>query len=708
MATAIATTMGVSGQGAKSSKQTPGIPHPDRLQTVKQAASDRWLEILARLGGIEPELLDGRHHPCPKCGGTDRFRIIDAQAGALFCNQCFDRGNGDGIAALQWLCGWDFTTTLDALADYLGVGTNGHVKHANGKPESVRTYDYRDESGELVFQVVRFEPKDFRQRRPKDGGGWEWKVKGLPKLVYRLPDLLAAGPEEWIFIPEGEKDVDNLCRIGLTATTNAMGAKSWKSEHAEYLIGRRICALRDNDDDGRYHAEQVARSLTGKATEIKVLELPGLPEKGDVSDWLAAGGTADELVRMADEAPEWTPKAAEQRQSTISGPPPEYDIPPVQDDTPPAEDRPQKKQIEYRTLTCAELVAAKFDLRYVIDNIMAAEQPLLLAGPKKALKTSVLVDLALSITTAGYFLGYFKVNEAMRVGLMTGESGMPTLQETVVRIAHAAGTDPGQVTSLVITDEIPLLNDLRHLDALRGWIKEYELGLVAIDPFYIALDDSVDAASMFAVGKVLRNVTRVCQESGANLLLCHHTKKNVINPNDPPELEDVAWAGSQEWARQWLMVSRREKYEPGTGEHRLWLVSGGSAGHGGCWALDINEGTRATSGGRFWDVQVNGAEEARQAMRDRQQEARDRGKEEAGQRKMDQHRSKIVQAMLKHPDGETPKAIREAAGLNGGDFGKALASLITDGTVTQCAITKGNRRTPYDGYKLAEETPTHE
>jgi hypothetical protein len=368
----------------------------------------------------------------------------------------------------------------------------------------------------------------------------------------------------------------------------------------------------------------------------------------------------------------------------------------------------QAEPVRYKTLTCAELVAAKFELRYVIDNIMAADQPLLLAGSKKTLKTSLLVDLSLSLAMAGSFLGFFRVNEAVRVGLMTGESGMPTLQETVIRIARAAGIDPAQINGLVVTDDIPVLTDLRHLDALGEWVKEHELGLVCVDPFYLALDDSVDAASMFAVGKVLRNVTRVCREAGASLILCHHTRKNVINPNDPPELEDVAWAGSQEWARQWLLLSRREKYMPGTGEHRLWLVSGGSAGHGGCWALDINEGTRATSGGRFWDVQVNGAEEARQAMRDRQQEARDRGKEEAGQKRLDQQRSKIVRAMLRYPAGETSKTIRECAGLSGTDFTHAMASLIDDGTVAACGVMKPNRRTPYDGYRLTDGGTTNE
>ena len=138
--------------------------------TIKRAAAKRWPEILSTLGNCPGELLDGKHHPCPRCGGVDRFRMIHAEAGAVYCNQCFNEKNGDGIAALRWLTGWDFKATLAKVADFLGID-GGYGTRPNGEPQIVATYDYRDEAGELVFQVVRYEPKDFRQRKPKDGGG---------------------------------------------------------------------------------------------------------------------------------------------------------------------------------------------------------------------------------------------------------------------------------------------------------------------------------------------------------------------------------------------------------------------------------------------------------------------------------------------------------------------------------------------------------
>ena len=94
---------------------------------------------------------------------------------------------------------------------------------SNGKSRIVETYDYKDEAGELLSQVVRYDPKDFRQRRPKDGGGWDWSVKGVRVIPYRLPELIAE-PTRPVFVPEGEKDVENLNGIGVLATCNAGGS----------------------------------------------------------------------------------------------------------------------------------------------------------------------------------------------------------------------------------------------------------------------------------------------------------------------------------------------------------------------------------------------------------------------------------------------------------------------------------------------------
>jgi hypothetical protein len=188
---------------------------------------------------------------------------------------------------------------------------------ARTEPRIVKTYDYRDERGVQLFQVVRFEPKDFRQRCPDGNGGWIWSLGDTRRVPYLLPELVkAVAAGETIYIPEGEKDTDNLRAIGLAATTNPGGIKKWRDEYSEYLHGADVVVLPDNHSEGREHGEQVVASLRGLTRRIRVLDIgkhwPDCPEKGDISDWLAAGGSAEKLREVTDALPEWTP--AEQPQ----------------------------------------------------------------------------------------------------------------------------------------------------------------------------------------------------------------------------------------------------------------------------------------------------------------------------------------------------------------------------------------------------------
>lgn len=176
------------------------------------------------------------------------------------------------------------------------------------RPRIVATYDYLDESGKLLFQTVRYEPKDFAQRRPDGKGGWIWNLDGVRRVPYRLPELLQSSKQDWVFIVEGEKDTDRLYALGFTATTCPMGAGKWRSEYNEHLKGRLVAILPDNDPAGKTHAERVANSLFGIAAEIRVVELPALPEKGDVSDWLDAGHHKAELLWLIDQAKSFDPK----------------------------------------------------------------------------------------------------------------------------------------------------------------------------------------------------------------------------------------------------------------------------------------------------------------------------------------------------------------------------------------------------------------
>jgi putative DNA primase/helicase len=177
---------------------------------------------------------------------------------------------------------------------------------SGGQRRVVATYNYCDEAGTVLFQVVRVEPKSFFQQRPDGKRGWSRTVKGVRVVPYRLPELLA-DTESPVVIAEGEKDCDALARLDILATTNSGGASKWKAEHSEFLAGRNVIVLPDNDDAGRKHAEMVAKSLYGIAESVRIVELPGLPIKGDASDWIASGGTKELLEQLADAVPLWAP-----------------------------------------------------------------------------------------------------------------------------------------------------------------------------------------------------------------------------------------------------------------------------------------------------------------------------------------------------------------------------------------------------------------
>lgn len=199
---------------------------------------------------------------------------------------------------------------FDKILTKAGLGPddlrNGH--HTNGhKPAIVATYDYRSADSRLLYQAVRYDtiPKTFKQRQPAGKGGYIWSLTKPPveRVLYRLPELIIADESQPVFVVEGEKDADRLISLGLVATTNVGGAGKWKPEYNQWLTGRDVIILPDNDDAGRDHAQKVKSSLTGYAASVKIVELPGLPQKGDVSDWLNQGHTKEELLELVQQGP---------------------------------------------------------------------------------------------------------------------------------------------------------------------------------------------------------------------------------------------------------------------------------------------------------------------------------------------------------------------------------------------------------------------
>jgi hypothetical protein len=203
------------------------------------------------------------------------------------------------------------------------LGITSPKKSTMGKIESI--FPYTDEKGGTIFEVVRYEGKIFKQRRPNGNGGYIGKTKGLKQVPYKLPELLKSDIEQWVLIPEGEKKVNKLYEIGFTATCNAMGAGKWRENFNPYFKNRKVCILPDNDLPGKKHGENIAENLYPIVKEIRVLNLPGLSEKGDIINWVEAEyqkgldiqKIKDKLINLVNEAEVWTPNKEKESDDTV-------------------------------------------------------------------------------------------------------------------------------------------------------------------------------------------------------------------------------------------------------------------------------------------------------------------------------------------------------------------------------------------------------
>lgn len=422
-----------------------------------------------------------------------------------------------------------------------------------------KTYDYRDGEGNLVMQVCRYDfehegkrDKTFRQRRPDPSarGGWSWKMDGVRFVPYRLAEIREAIDEgSVVFFVEGEKAADALAGLGVPATTNPMGAGKWFPDLVQHFADADVVIIPDRDrqarkgdgslrfhPDGRPvfvgqdHALAVAAELDPVAKRIRILELPGLPDKGDAFDWVEAGGTTDALFDLLPDARPWL----KYRPPIAEGPNPDapfddgtldpYSNPDV-DHLPEQDAGPKPFVSKFNAVPWDRLDDPGPEHEWLIDDWITRGEVVMVAGPSQSGKSFLGLDLALAINRGVDWHG----NHTLRGGVIyqAGEGGKGIRKRLK---AYRLGK------GLHVSDRLPFVllpspvdlyasedqtNDL--IAEIRHWAGTFDvpLELVVIDTLSAATPGA-DENSSKDVGPVLARCQRIARECGCAVMLVHH------------------------------------------------------------------------------------------------------------------------------------------------------------------------------------------
>jgi AAA domain len=464
---------------------------------------------------------------------------IDLRKGTFFDHE-ISKGGGvlELVARETHLVGTERLDWLTAKGFLFETVSSGSAP----RPTIVATYDYCDADRALLFQVCRFEPKDFRQRRPDGAGGWEWSVKGVTQVPYRLPDLMDAG-DRVVFVVEGEKDADRLWRLGVPATCNAGGANKWRPELSDYFHGSDVVVLPDRDAPGQDHAAMVAGALTGIARRVRVLELwrdwPDMPAKGDVSDWLGHGGTAERLYALAADLPAYMPDV-----------------------------EPASVPLIPLLLTAEQFIAGFTPPAYLIDGIMQRGYLYSLTARTHHGKTAVTMYIAQAIARSELMHG--RAVKGGTVLLLAGENP-DDIRARFLVLAETYGFDPAKLKMRFIAGVVNIPQRMAEIWAEAAKIDDLMLVIVDTAAAYFHGDDVNSNSQQGAYARLLRQLT-VLPGKPAVLVNCHPIKnaspENLLPMGGSAFLNEVdgnltLWAnGEKQVSMHWLGKFRGPEFNP--------------------------------------------------------------------------------------------------------------------------------------------------
>ena len=266
---------------------------------------------------------------------------------------------------------------------------------------------------------------------------------------------------------------------------------------------------------------------------------------------------------------------------------------------------------DYRPEASATFFEREDTLRWLAEGVLLEGQATVIGAPKKALLTSLALDLAISLATATPFLNHFTIARAYRVAYMTGKSRTADVRSKATPICEAKGVEPSQC-GIIWQFALPRICCREDLSRLAIGLRADGVQVVFFDPLFLLLRDGaeVSAANVYELGPALEQLIETCLGAGATPILVHHATKNAGKScsDVPLGLEELSFAGVGEVARQWLLINRRREYVYGSGVSHLNLAVGGTAGQSSLWRLAVAEGTPGRDlNGRRWQVVVEAA-----------------------------------------------------------------------------------------------------
>ena len=421
----------------------------------------------------------------------------------------------EGAERLDWLKRHGF------LYETIATG------YQSPRPSIIATYDYLDQNGAMLFQVCRFEPKDFRQRRPDGNGGWVWSVKGLRPVPYRLPQLIE-NDDKVVVIVEGEKDVDRLWKIGMPATCNAGGAGKWPDDLNEFFRGCDVVIIPDRDPQKRHpktkepmfhpdgrpilpgqdHAQMVAKALHEVAVRVRVLELwkhwDAMPLKGDVSDWIANGGTLEALYALIDKTPNWSPTS-----TTLSVP------------------------LLYPFPIEGEAIPRR---KWIVPGLLLRRNVSILVAPPGSGKSLLTLQMGLMMG-AGFAWGGWHPRGQYKTLIINAEDDSDEMRRRLYAAAKEMKANWSDLKDRVAIAEAPggtlivakadsrtkTVIEQPMVKQLIKTVNENQFDVLVVDPFAETFEGDENSNSELKWAAVLWR--RIARETNCAVLLVHHTRK---------------------------------------------------------------------------------------------------------------------------------------------------------------------------------------